>query len=87
MLVCKKAFEPGRAVRAVGVAGAARSVTLDHFRDLFGRRGGHGELLFLRHALNSLIAAVATTVVGVAAVVHRGVRASRGSGSRAARPG
>ena len=54
------------AVRAVGVAGARHDVTLDHFRDLFGARGGHGELLFLRHALNSLVVALATTVVGVA---------------------
>jgi arabinogalactan oligomer / maltooligosaccharide transport system permease protein len=64
LLVCKKAFEPGRqfALSASPVPGA---VTLDHFRDLVGARGSHGELLFLRHALNSLIVALATTVVGV----------------------
>jgi arabinogalactan oligomer/maltooligosaccharide transport system permease protein len=41
------------------------AVTLDHFRDLVGREGGHGEMLFLRNALSSLIVALATTAVGV----------------------
>jgi arabinogalactan oligomer/maltooligosaccharide transport system permease protein len=64
LLVCKKAFEPS--------AGFARSpspipedVTLDHFRELVGSRGPDGELLFLRHALNSAVVALLTTVVGV----------------------
>jgi arabinogalactan oligomer/maltooligosaccharide transport system permease protein len=64
LLVCKKAFEPS--------AGFARSpspvpedVTLDHFRALVGSRGPDGELLFLRHALNSAVVALLTTIVGV----------------------
>jgi arabinogalactan oligomer / maltooligosaccharide transport system permease protein len=65
MIVCKKAFEPGRAF-ALSASPVPHEVTLDHFRDLFGAKSGSGELLFLRHLLNSLIAAVATTVVGVA---------------------
>ena len=40
-------------------------VTLDHFRELVTARGSHGELLFLRHALNSALVALLTTVVGV----------------------
>ncbi len=64
MLVCKKAFEPGRHF-ALSASPLPDHFTLDHFGDLFGARGGHGELLFLRHALNSLIVALSTTVVGV----------------------
>ncbi|HEX5063072.1 MAG TPA: sugar ABC transporter permease [Kofleriaceae bacterium] len=64
MLVCKKAFEPGRNF-ALSASPIPQDVTVDHFKDLFGARGGHGELLFLRHALNSLIVALSTTVVGV----------------------
>ena len=64
MLVCKKAFEPGHRLRAVG-SPFPEHVTLRHFRDLFGARGRHGELLFLRQALNSIVIALATTVVGV----------------------
>jgi arabinogalactan oligomer/maltooligosaccharide transport system permease protein len=64
MLVCKKAFEPGRHF-ALSASPVPHTLTLDHFRDLFGARGGHGELLFLRHTLNSLVIALATTVVGV----------------------
>lgn len=64
MLVCKKAFEPGRQF-ALSASPVPSAVTLDHFRDLVGSRGPHGELLFLRHALNSAIVALATTVVGV----------------------
>jgi arabinogalactan oligomer / maltooligosaccharide transport system permease protein len=64
LLVLKKAFEPDKqfAISASPVPGA---FTLEHFADLFGARGGGGELLFLRHAWNSLVAAAATTVVGV----------------------
>ena len=65
MLVCKKAFEPGRQFALSG-SPLPTDVTLDHFRDLFTARGGHDELLFLRHTINSLIVALATTVVGVA---------------------
>lgn len=64
MLVCKKAFEPGRFF-ALSASPVPQAFTLDHFSDLFGARGGHGELLFLRHAFNSLVIALATTVVGV----------------------
>ncbi len=64
MLVCKKAFEPGPNF-ALSASPVPSSFTLDHFRDLFTARGGHGELLFLRHAMNSLVVSLATTVVGV----------------------
>jgi arabinogalactan oligomer/maltooligosaccharide transport system permease protein len=64
LLVLKKAFEPGRQF-AISASPIPRAITLDHFRDLFGARGGHGELMFLHHAWNSLVAAVATTIVGV----------------------
>ncbi|HEY5921066.1 MAG TPA: sugar ABC transporter permease [Kofleriaceae bacterium] len=64
LLVCKKAFEPGRHF-ALSASPLPQQLTLDHFSDLFGTRGGHGELLFLRHAMNSLVVALATTVVGV----------------------
>ena len=64
MLVCKKAFEPGRHF-ALSASPIPHAVTTDHFRDLFGARGGHGELVFLRHAFNSLVIALLTTVVGV----------------------
>jgi arabinogalactan oligomer / maltooligosaccharide transport system permease protein len=64
MLVCKKAFEPGRHF-ALSASPIPSTFTLDHFRDLFTARGGHGELLFLRHAMNSLVVSLATTVVGV----------------------
>jgi arabinogalactan oligomer/maltooligosaccharide transport system permease protein len=65
LLVLKKAFEPGRQF-AMSASPVPTEVTLDHFRDLVGARGPHGELLFLRHALNSALVALATTVVGVA---------------------
>ncbi len=64
LLVCKKAFEPGRHF-ALSASPVPTAFTLDHFRDLFSARGGHGELLFLRHTLNSVMVALATTVVGV----------------------
>jgi arabinogalactan oligomer / maltooligosaccharide transport system permease protein len=64
MLVCKKAFEPGRHF-ALSASPIPSTFTLDHFRDLFTAQGGHGELLFLRHAMNSLVVSLATTVVGV----------------------
>jgi len=64
LLVLKKAFEPGRQF-ALSASPLPSHVTTSHFHDLFTARGGHGELLFLHHAINSLIAAGATTVVGV----------------------
>ena len=64
MLVCKKAFEPGRQF-ALSASPIPTEVTTAHFEQLFTERGAHGELLFLRHALNSIIVALATTVVGV----------------------
>lgn len=64
LLVCKKAFEPGRQF-ALSASPVPDAVTLDHFRDLMAAEGPHGELLFLRHALNSAVVALATTVVGV----------------------
>jgi arabinogalactan oligomer/maltooligosaccharide transport system permease protein len=64
LLVCKKAFEPGQTF-ALGASPVPRTVTLDNFHHLFSARGGHGELLFLRHTVNSLIIAVLTTIVGV----------------------
>lgn len=64
MLVCKKAFEPGRNF-ALSASPLPHTFTLDNFNTLFEARGGHGELLFLRHTLNSVVIALATTVVGV----------------------
>ena len=64
MIVCKKAFEPGRDF-ALSPSPIPHTVTFDHFRTLFGQRGSHGEYLFLHQALNSVVAALATTVVGV----------------------
>jgi arabinogalactan oligomer/maltooligosaccharide transport system permease protein len=65
MLVCKKAFEPGRQF-ALSASPIPSELTLDHFRDLLGSRGSHDDLLFVRDTINSLIVALATTVVGVA---------------------
>jgi arabinogalactan oligomer/maltooligosaccharide transport system permease protein len=64
MLVLKKAFEPGPAF-AMSASPVPTAVTFDHFRDLLGHEGGHGEMLFLHNALSSLIVALATTAVGV----------------------
>jgi arabinogalactan oligomer / maltooligosaccharide transport system permease protein len=64
MLVCKKAFEPGPSF-ALSASPVPNTTTLDNFDRLFSARGGHGELLFLRHTLNSLVIAVLTTIVGV----------------------
>lgn len=65
MLVIKKAFEPGREF-ALSASPVPTALTTEHFADLFGARGSHGELLFLHQAWNSLVAAVLTTIVGVA---------------------
>ncbi len=64
LLVCKKAFEPGRQF-ALSASPIPTDITLDHFGELFTTRGAGGELLFLRHAVNSIIVALLTTVVGV----------------------
>jgi len=64
LLVCKKAFEPGRQF-ALSASPIPTEITLDHFGELFTSRGANGELLFLRHALNSIVVALLTTVVGV----------------------
>ena len=64
MLVLKKAFEPGRDF-ALSPSPIPTTLTLDNFRGLFGSRGSHGEYLFVRQALNSVVIALATTVVGV----------------------
>jgi arabinogalactan oligomer / maltooligosaccharide transport system permease protein len=64
LLVCKKAFEPGRQF-ALSASPVPRSVTLDHFHELLTTRGGNGELLFLHHAVNSIVVALLTTIVGV----------------------
>ncbi len=64
MLVCKKAFEPGRQF-ALSASPVPHSFTTAHFRELFSERGAGGELLFLRHTFNSIVVALLTTVVGV----------------------
>ena len=64
MLVCKKAFEPGKSF-ALSPSPIPREVTLEHFDKLFSERS-HGELMFLRHTINSVVVALLTTVVGVA---------------------
>ncbi len=64
MLVCKRAIEPGTQF-AVGASPIPQSLTADHFVQLFSERGQGGDLLFLRHAANSIIVAVLTTIVGV----------------------
>lgn len=65
MLVCKKAFEPGRQF-ALSASPIPSEVTLDHFKDLLLSRGSSDDLMFVRHTLNSLVVALLTTVVGVA---------------------
>ena len=64
LLILKKAIEPGRQF-SLSISPIPSHVTGDHFTELFTKRGANGELLFLRHALNSVITALATTVVGV----------------------
>ena len=64
LLILKKAIEPGRQF-SLSISPIPSEVTGDHFTELFTKRGANGELLFLRHALNSIVTAVATTVVGV----------------------
>jgi arabinogalactan oligomer/maltooligosaccharide transport system permease protein len=65
LLVLKKAFEPGRQF-ALSASPLPSRLTGEHFAELLGARGGDGELLFLRHAANSALVALTTTIVGVA---------------------
>jgi arabinogalactan oligomer / maltooligosaccharide transport system permease protein len=65
MLVLKKAFEPGKSF-ALSPSPIPETVSLEHFGALLSARGAGGELLFLRHTMNSLVVALATTVVGLA---------------------
>lgn len=64
LMVCKKAFEPGTQF-ASGASPLPAALTLDNFERLVTKTGPGGELLFLHHTLNSLVVALATTVVGV----------------------
>lgn len=64
LMVLKKAFEPGRQF-ALGASPIPRELTTANFEALFTMRGGNGELLFLNAAFNSIVIAIATTVVGV----------------------
>ncbi len=64
-LVLKKAFEPGRQF-ALSPSPLPNTLSLEHFRALFAAAGPGGELLFLRHALNSAVVALGTTIIGVA---------------------
>ncbi len=63
-LVVKKAFEPGRDF-ALSPSPIPESFTLDNFSRLVTSTGSNGELLFLRHAVNSAVVALATTAVGL----------------------
>lgn len=65
LMVCKKAFEPGRQF-ALSASPIPSELTTANFTELFTTRGPQGELLFLRHTLNSIVVALLTTVVGVA---------------------
>jgi arabinogalactan oligomer/maltooligosaccharide transport system permease protein len=65
LLVVKKAFEPGRQF-ALSASPVPSQLSGEHVVDLFAARAADGELLFLRHALNSALVALITTVVGVA---------------------
>jgi arabinogalactan oligomer/maltooligosaccharide transport system permease protein len=64
LLVCKKAIEPGTQL-SLSPSPLPSDVSTVHFEKLFGERNANGELLFLRHAANSVIVALLTTVVGV----------------------
>ncbi|HUH02453.1 MAG TPA: sugar ABC transporter permease [Kofleriaceae bacterium] len=64
-LVLKKALEPGRHF-ASSPSPLPSTASLDNFSALLGAEGSGGELLFLRYGLNSMLVALATTVVGVA---------------------
>ncbi len=64
ILVCKTAFAPGNQL-GLSASPVPDGISGEHFRELFGATGSGGELLFLRHAVNSLIVAILTTIVGV----------------------
>jgi arabinogalactan oligomer/maltooligosaccharide transport system permease protein len=64
LLVVKKAFEPGRQF-ALSASPIPSQISTEHVAALFGARGAGGELLFLRHAANSALVALVTTLVGV----------------------
>jgi arabinogalactan oligomer/maltooligosaccharide transport system permease protein len=64
LLVLRIALEPGRQL-AMSASPLPQHVSVSHFVELFTQRGGHGELLFPRDTLNSLLIAGATTIVGV----------------------
>lgn len=65
LLVCKKAIEPSTQFE-LSPSPIPSEVSSVHFEKLFGERGSDGELMFLRHAANSIIVALLTTIVGVA---------------------
>jgi arabinogalactan oligomer/maltooligosaccharide transport system permease protein len=64
MVVLKKAFEPGRNF-ALSASPVPSTVSLEHFEGLVTASNSSGDLLFLRYASNSLIVAVATTIIGL----------------------
>jgi arabinogalactan oligomer/maltooligosaccharide transport system permease protein len=64
LLVLRIAVEPGKHL-AMSASPIPSHVSFTHFAELFSQRGGHGELLFPRNTINSLLIAGATTVVGV----------------------
>ncbi len=64
LLVCKKAFEPGRQF-ALSASPLPSEVTTAHFQELFTQQTNSGDLMFLRAAFNSIVVALLTTVVGV----------------------
>jgi arabinogalactan oligomer/maltooligosaccharide transport system permease protein len=64
MVVLKKAFEPGRNF-ALSPSPIPAEFTLEHFETLVTTTNSSGDLLFLRYAMNSMIVAVATTIIGL----------------------
>jgi arabinogalactan oligomer/maltooligosaccharide transport system permease protein len=61
----------------VGLSPIPEAVTLDHFATLLGRRDVTGQLLFPYQLANSLIVAIATTLVGVVLAITAGYAFSR----------
>ena len=64
MVVLKKAFEPGRGF-ALSASPIPKSLTFEHFDHLLTATSSSGDLLFLHYAWNSMIVALATTVIGL----------------------
>jgi arabinogalactan oligomer/maltooligosaccharide transport system permease protein len=64
LLVCKASLTPGYQP-SLPASPVPHHLSTEHFRELFGAEGPHGELLFLHHAFNSIVVALLTTVVGV----------------------